>query len=109
MLLKAKKYGKINKAYFDAGYDWIKNYLFAHKRGIKVIIKPRRLLDSKGVKRKIKEIEEAKIKTEQSKATLLRLKTLEKFLAEPKKWKEKTAYGKRWAVENRYSVLKSVF
>lgn len=38
-----------------------------------------------------------------------RLKILVEFLESEKSWKEKYGYGKRWAVEGRYSVFKRLF
>jgi hypothetical protein len=109
MILSAKRYGKVNNGYFDAAYDWVRNYEASRKEGINPVIRPRRSLSLSRVRKKIRQIEKGGVKGDKLKARLMRLKVLEEFLTDEQGWKKRTGYGKRWAVEDRYSVFKRTF
>jgi len=105
MVSHAQRYGKIEKGYFDAAYDSIKNYGMLKAEGINPGIRPRRSMDLAWVRRRIKEIEQSGV----GGCELVRLKILEEYFTDEEGWKERSGYGMRWAVEDRLSVLKRAF
>lgn len=107
MIKKSKKYGRINKGYFDAGYDSKDNYLLLKENGIIPIIRPRCSGTLKRTRDRINQTEKSGII--EKNGTYIRLKILEEFLTDREKWKSKYSYGKRWVVEDRYSVYKRLF
>lgn len=112
---EAEKYGRIKKAWMDAGYDDKKAYWLFHREKADAIIKPRKTADLERVKELIKERRD-KLKNEASwrkreeiLATLLRLNNLKEYLENEEGWRGKRDYGQRWIVESRYSVFKRKF
>lgn len=105
MVSSAQRYGKIENGYFDAAYDWIRNYGMLKGEGINPGIRPRRSMGLAGVRRRIKEIEQGGV----GGGELVRLKVLEEYLTDEEGWKKRSGYGKRWAVEDRLSVFKRAF
>jgi len=102
MVRHSSRYGKINKGYFDAGYDSKNNYRILKEKGIIPVIRPKHTTDLEHARAMIRELEE-------NGQSDVRLQVLEEFLLDEEKWKEKYSYGKRWAVEDRYSVFKRMF
>ncbi len=102
MVSHSSKYGKIKKGYFDAGYDSKNNYKILKEKEIIPVIRPKHSTDLEHVRIMIRELgKKGQID--------VRLQVLEEFLLDEEKWKEKYDYGKRWAVEDRYSVFKRLF
>jgi hypothetical protein len=112
---EAEKYGKISKAYMDAGYDDKKVYIMFLKGGAQPIIKPRKTVDLERVKELIRERKDKlkhevlKQRREEIISSILRLENLREYLENGKEWKKKRDWGKRWVVESRYSVFKRKF
>jgi hypothetical protein len=105
MVSSARRCGKIENGYFDAAYDSIKNYGMLKAEGINPGIRPRRSMSLAWVRKRIKEIEQNGV----GGGELVRLKVLEEYLSDEDGWRQRSGYGQRWAVENRFSVLKRAF
>jgi len=101
MISCSEKHGKLKNAYFDAAYDSKKNYSLLKDKKITPVIRPKRTATLKRAKEMMEGIDSSEDNT--------RLKILLEFLESEKSWKEKYGYGKRWAVEGRYSVFKRLF
>ena len=102
MIRHSSHYGKIDKGYFDAGYDSKNNYQALKEKGIVPVIRPKHTTNLEHAREMIRELEK-------NGKDDVRLHVLEEFLLDEEKWKEKYDYGKRWAVEDRYSVFKRLF
>jgi len=109
MVSSSSKYGRINNGYFDAGYDSKDNYQLLKEREINPVIRPRRSSSLVRIREKINQIEQNGTAEGKEKNTYTRLKVLEEFLTNEEEWKKKYGYGKRWVVEDRYSVFKRLF
>ena len=112
----SEKYGPIEKALFDKGYDSAENFWFLDQKAIEAGIKPRETLKLSQVKKEIKLtekiLEQSKRSTkvfQDARKRILRLKELNFYLKDKKKWKKKYQYGFRWRSEGRYSVFKRLF
>lgn len=94
--------GEINTVYLDGAYDSKDNHQILKEKGIIPVIRPRRTMSLKRVREKIRQLKEKGRRD-------IRAEMLEEFLRDEEKWKEKYGYGKRWVVEDRYSVFKRLF
>lgn len=109
MITEAKRYGKINSGYFDAGYDSSENYGLLEGNGIIPVIRPRRSMSLARVRKRKREITDRIAGDKRLKGCYIRLKVLEEFLTDEGRWKKRYGFGRRWMVEGRYSVFKRIF
>ena len=91
LIEKAREKAKIKRALADGAFDSRENFNYLSQIGIEPCIKVR------------------KNSSKKAKGCMPRKLVAMEYLSDPKEWKLKVGYGKRWMVETALSCIKRLF